>query len=276
MTDDAATTHDGIQSLLDIMRQLRDPDSGCPWDLKQNFHTIVPYTIEETYELAEAIAIEDFAQIRDELGDVLFQVVFYAQMASEQALFTFEDVVDGIAEKLLRRHPHVFAVTGGQRVLESEVKRRWEQIKVEERQQKNQRGTLDDVPMALPALSRSQKLQKRAASVGFDWSELDAVRGKVDEELGELAEAVSEGDSAAIESEVGDIFLAMVNLARHLGVDAEAALRHANRRFEDRFSLMETEAERDGSQLCEESLERLEERWQAAKRELAASASEAG
>ena len=276
MTDDAATTHDGIQSLLDIMRQLRDPDSGCPWDLKQNFHTIVPYTIEEAYELAEAIVNEDFAQIRDELGDVLFQVVFYAQMASEQALFTFEDVVDGIAEKLLRRHPHVFAVTGGQRVSESEVKRRWEQIKVEERQQKNQRGTLDDVPMALPALSRSQKLQKRAASVGFDWSELDAVRGKVDEELGELAEAVSEGDSAAIESEVGDIFLAMVNLARHLGVDAEAALRHANRRFEDRFSLMETEAERDGSQLCEESLERLEERWQAAKRELAASASEAG
>ena len=276
MTDDATTTHDGIQSLLDIMRQLRDPDSGCPWDLKQNFHTIVPHTIEETYELAEAIAIEDFAQIRDELGDVLFQVVFYAQMASEQALFTFEDVVDGIAEKLLRRHPHVFAETGGRRVSESEVKRRWEQIKVEERQQKNQLGTLDDVPRALPALSRSQKLQKRAASVGFDWSELDAVRGKVDEELGELAEAVSEGDSAAIESEVGDIFLAMVNLARHLGVDAEAALRHANRRFEDRFSLMETEAERDGSQLCEESLERLEERWQAAKRELAASASEAG
>jgi ATP diphosphatase len=276
MTDDATTTHDGIQSLLDIMRQLRDPDSGCPWDLKQNFHTIVPYTIEETYELAEAIAIEDFAQIRDELGDVLFQVVFYAQMASEQALFTFEDVVDGIAEKLLRRHPHVFAETGGQRVSESEVKRRWEQIKVEERQRKNQRGTLDDVPRALPALSRSQKLQKRAASVGFDWSELDAVRGKVDEELGELAEAVSEGDSSAIESEVGDIFLAMVNLARHLGVDAEAALRHANRRFEDRFSLMETAAERDGSQLSEESLEQLEERWQAAKRELAASAIEAG
>jgi ATP diphosphatase len=276
MTDDATTTHDGIQSLLDIMRQLRDPDSGCPWDLKQNFHTIVPYTIEETYELAEAIAIEDFAQIRDELGDVLFQVVFYAQMASEQALFTFEDVVDGIAEKLLRRHPHVFAETGGQRVSESEVKRRWEQIKVEERQRKNQRGTLDDVPRALPALSRSQKLQKRAASVGFDWSELDAVRGKVDEELVELAEAVSEGDSSAIESEVGDIFLAMVNLARHLGVDAEAALRHANRRFEDRFSLMETAAERDGSQLSEESLEQLEERWQAAKRELAASATEAG
>ena len=270
MTDDATTTHAGIQTLLDIMRRLRDPDSGCPWDLKQNFHTIVPFTIEETYELADAIAAEDFAQIRDELGDVLFQVVFYAQMASEQELFTFEDIVDGIAEKLRRRHPHVFAATGGQSVSAGEVKERWEQIKGEERQQKNQKGTLDDIPKALPALSRSQKLQKRAARVGFDWSELDAVRGKVDEELGELAEAISEGESAAIESEVGDIFLAMVNLARHLGVDAEAALRDANRRFERRFRLMETAADRDGSQLSEESLERLEERWQAAKRELAA------
>lgn len=270
MTNDATTTHVGIQSLLDIMRRLRDPDSGCPWDLKQNFHTIVPFTIEETYELADAIAAEDFAQIRDELGDVLFQVVFYAQMASEQALFTFEDVVDGIAEKLRRRHPHVFEATGGQTVSAGEVKERWEQIKGKERQQKNQKGTLDDIPKALPALSRSQKLQRRAARVGFDWSELDAVRGKVDEELGELAEAISEGESAAIESEVGDILLAMVNLARHLGVDAEAALRHANRRFEKRFRLMETAADRDGSQLSEESLERLEERWQAAKRELAA------
>jgi ATP diphosphatase len=276
MTDDATTTHDGIQSLLDIMRQLRDPDSGCPWDLKQDFHTIVPYTIEEAYELADAIAAEDFAQVRDELGDVLFQVVFYAQMARELGLFTFEDVVDGISEKLLRRHPHVFAETGGQSVSETEVKDRWEQIKGEERQQKNQRGALDDIPLALPALSRSQKLQKRAARVGFDWSEPDAVRGKVDEELEELAEAVSEGDSAAIESEVGDIFLAMVSLARHLGVDAEAALRHANRRFEDRFRLMEIAAGRDGSQLSEESLERLEQRWQAAKRELAAGASETG
>ena len=276
MTNEATSTDGGIQSLLDIMRQLRDPDSGCPWDLKQNFHTIVPHTIEETYELADAIAAEDFAQVRDELGDVLFQVVFYAQMARELGLFTFEDVVDGIAKKLLRRHPHVFAETGGQSVSETEVKDRWEQIKGEERQQKNQRGALDDIPLALPALSRSQKLQKRAARVGFDWSEPDAVRGKVDEELEELAEAVSEGDSAAIESEVGDIFLAMVNLARHLGVDAEAALRHANRRLEDRFRLMEIAAGRDGSQLSEESLERLEQRWQTAKRELAAGASETG
>ena len=196
-------------------------------------------------------------------------------MASEEELFTFDDVVDGIADKLRRRHPHIFAATDGQSVSAGEVKDQWERIKGEERQQKNQQGALDDVPKALPALSRSQKLQKRAARVGFDWSELDTVREKVDEELGELADAVSEGDSAAIESEVGDIFLAMVNLARHLGVDAEAALRHANRRFEDRFRLMETAAERDGSQLSEESLERLEERWQAAKRELADSASAA-
>ena len=270
MTDDATTTHAGIQSLLNIMRRLRDPDSGCPWDLKQNFHTIVPFTIEETYELVDAIAAEDFTQIQDELGDVLFQVVFYAQIASEQALFTFEDVVDGIAEKLRRRHPHVFAATGAESVSVGEVKERWEEIKGEERQQKNQKGTLDDIPKALPALSRSQKLQKRAARVGFDWSELDAVRGKVDEELEELAEAISKGESTAIESEVGDIFLAMVNLARHLGVDAESALRHANRRFEKRFRLMETAADCDGSQLSEESLEQLEARWQAAKRELAA------
>jgi len=272
MTNDVTTTQGGMQPLLDIMRQLRDPDTGCPWDLKQNFHTIVPFTIEETYELADAIAAEDFSQIRDELGDVLFQVVFYAQMASEESLFTFQDVVDGIADKLRRRHPHVFGATAGQGVSASEVKERWEQIKGEERQQKNQQSALDDVPKALPALSRSQKLQKRAARIGFDWSELGAVREKVDEELDELAEAVSEGDSAAIESEVGDIFLAMVNLARHLGVDAEAALRQANRRFEDRFRLMETAAKRDGSHLSEESLDRLEERWQAAKRELALSA----
>lgn len=272
MTNDVTTTQGGMQPLLDIMRQLRDPDTGCPWDLKQNFHTIVPYTIEETYELADAIAAEDFSQIRDELGDVLFQVVFYSQMASEEALFTFQDVVDGIAEKLRRRHPHVFGATAGQGVSAGEVKERWEQIKGEEREQKNQQGALDDVPKALPALSRAQKLQKRAARVGFDWSELEAVREKVDEELGELAEAVSEGDSVAIESEVGDVFLAMVNLARHLGVDAEAALRQANRRFEDRFRLMETAAKREGSHLSEESLERLEERWQTAKRELALSA----
>jgi len=270
MTNEATSTDGGIQSLLDIMRQLRDPDSGCPWDLKQNFHSIVPYTIEETYELADAIAAEDFAQIRDELGDVLFQVVFYSQMAKEQGLFSFDDVVNGISGKLLRRHPHVFAKPDERQVSEQEVKERWEQIKGEERQQKNQVGALDDVPRALPALSRSQKLQKRAARVGFDWSELGAVREKVDEELGELSEAVSDGDSEAIESEMGDVFLAMVNLARHLGVDAEAALRKANRRFEDRFRLMEKAAAVDGSELREESLQQLEQRWQAAKAYLAA------
>ena len=272
MTNEATSTDGGIQSLLDIMRRLRDPDGGCPWDLKQNFHSIVPYTIEETYELADAIAAEDFAQIRDELGDVLFQVVFYSQMAKEQGLFSFDDVVNGISRKLLRRHPHVFAKPDERQVSEQEVKERWEQIKGEERQQKNQVGALDDVPRALPALSRSQKLQKRAARVGFDWSELGAVREKVDEELGELSEAVSDGDSEAIESEMGDVFLAMVNLARHLGVDAEAALRKANRRFEDRFRLMEKAAAVEGSQLSEEPLDQLEQRWQAAKRELAAKA----
>ena len=269
MTEDAATTHDGIQSLLDIMRQLRDPDSGCPWDLKQNFHTIVPYTIEETYELAEAIAIEDFAQIRDELGDVLFQVVFYAQMASEQALFTFEDVVDGIAEKLLRRHPHVFAVTGGQRVSESEVKRRWEQIKVEERQQKNQRGTLDDVPMALPALSRSQKLQKRAANVGFDWPELEAVVEKLHEETGELLAQWQEDktDKNKLKEEIGDILFVAANLARKAGVDPETALIETNRKFERRFHYIENALAEQNIPIEEAGLEKMDSLWDAAKKE---------
>ncbi|MAA84868.1 MAG: nucleoside triphosphate pyrophosphohydrolase [Halieaceae bacterium] len=255
--------------LLDIMRQLRDPDSGCPWDLRQDFHTIVPFTIEETYELADAIASGDFSQVCDELGDVLFQVVFYAQMASERRLFDFADVAEGIAQKLLRRHPHVFARSCDEPVSEAEVKERWETIKGEERQQKDQRGVLDDVPRALPALSRAQKLQKRAARVGFDWPDRAGVHDKIQEELAELAEAISEDDGGAIEAELGDVFLAMVNLARHLGVDAESAVRQANNRFESRFRVMEQAAAEDNSDLQHEALDRLEDRWQAAKRHLA-------
>ena len=264
-----AETTDPMGLLLDIMRQLRDPDSGCPWDLRQDFHTIVPFTIEETYELADAIASGDFPQVCDELGDVLFQVVFYAQMASERRLFDFNDVVEGIAQKLLRRHPHVFARNSDKPISEVEVKERWEAIKGEERQQKNQRGVLDDVPRALPALSRAQKLQKRAARVGFDWPDRVGVHAKVEEELAELEQAISEEDGVAIEAEVGDVLLAMVNLARHLGVDAESAVRQANHRFESRFRVMEQAAAEDNSDLQHEALDRLEDRWQAAKRHLA-------
>ena len=268
MSKDPRSSGGPIEGLLEIMRALRDPATGCPWDLRQDFDSIVPFTIEETYELAAAIASGDTAQICDELGDVLFQVVFYAQIASERSLFDFADVARGISEKLVRRHPHVFDAVGEELITEAEVKARWETIKEQERSLKDQNGALDDVPLALPSLSRAQKLQKRAAGVGFDWPDLTGVFGKVDEEIGELKEAVQGEDADAIEDEMGDIFLAMVNLARHLDVDAEAALRKANSRFESRFRLMEAAATEEGSRLQEEGLDLLELRWQSAKRQL--------
>lgn len=268
MSKDPRSSGGPIEGLLEIMRALRDPATGCPWDLRQDFDSIVPFTIEETYELAAAIGSGDSAQICDELGDVLFQVVFYAQIASERSLFDFADVARGISEKLVRRHPHVFDAVGEELITEAEVKARWETIKEQERSLKDQNGALDDVPLALPSLSRAQKLQKRAAGVGFDWPDLTGVFDKVDEEIGELKEAVQGEDADAIEDEMGDIFLAMVNLARHLDVDAEAALRKANSRFESRFRLMEAAATEEGSRLQEEGLDLLELRWQSAKRQL--------
>ena len=268
MSKDPRSSGGPIEELLEIMRALRDPATGCPWDLRQDFDSIVPFTIEETYELAAAIGSGDSAQICDELGDVLFQVVFYAQIASERSLFDFADVARGISEKLVRRHPHVFDAVGEELITEAEVKARWETIKEQERSLKDQNGALDDVPLALPSLSRAQKLQKRAAGVGFDWPDLTGVFDKVDEEIGELKEAVQGEDADAIEDEMGDIFLAMVNLARHLDVDAEAALRKANSRFESRFRLMEAAATEEGSRLQEEGLDLLELRWQSAKRQL--------
>lgn len=268
MSKDPRSSGGPIEELLEIMRALRDPATGCPWDLRQDFDSIVPFTIEETYELAAAIASGDTAQICDELGDVLFQVVFYAQIASERSLFDFADVARGISEKLVRRHPHVFDAVGEELITEAEVKARWETIKEQERSLKDQNGALDDVPLALPSLSRAQKLQKRAAGVGFDWPDLTGVFDKVDEEIGELKEAVQGEDADAIEDEMGDIFLAMVNLARRLDVDAEAALRKANSRFESRFRLMEAAATEEGSRLQEEGLDLLELRWQSAKRQL--------
>jgi ATP diphosphatase len=258
-----------VEGLLEIMRALRDPATGCPWDLRQDFDSIVPFTIEETYELAAAIAAKDPAQICDELGDVLFQVVFYAQIATEKSLFDFADVANAISTKLVRRHPHVFDAQGEEPVTETEVKERWEAIKEQERSLKNQNGVLDDVPLALPSLSRAQKLQKRAAGVGFDWPDLAGVFAKVDEEIAELEEAVQQGDTVAIEDEVGDVFLTVVNLARHLHVDAEAAVRKANLRFESRFQLMEMASEADGSRLRDEDPGLLERRWQTAKQQLA-------
>lgn len=259
-----------LADLLRIMQRLRDPRSGCPWDLAQDFRSIVPSTLEECYELAAAIEAGDYPHLADEIGDLLFQVVFYAQLGRERGLFDFPAIVHGLASKLLRRHPHVFAHGEIEGVVDAqtdtaEVKAQWERIKAEERASRAQHGILDDVPLALPALPRAQKLQKRAARVGFDWSEVTGVWDKLDEERRELAEAQAAGDAAAIEEELGDLLFTIVNLGRHLGVDAESALRRASAKFESRFGAMERRAKDQGVGLEQLESAALEALWQAAK-----------
>ena len=250
-----------IEKLLDIMAALRDPQDGCPWDLQQDFSSIAPYTIEEAYEVADAIARGDLAALEDELGDLLFQVVFHARMAEEQGAFGFEDVARGIADKMLRRHPHVFG-SAEERAAGPE-KGAWERIKSAERRTSGVTpGVLDGIPLSLPALKRAQKLGKRAATVGFDWRDPAGVRNKVDEELDELDAALDAGDAAAVREELGDLLFSIANLARHLGVDAEDALAAANRKFERRFRAMEAGEKGALADLDEAA---LEARWQAAK-----------
>ena len=272
MVDKSGSVPVQIEHLLGIVRRLRDPDQGCPWDVGQTFQSIVPHTIEEAYELADAIESNDFDQIREEAGDVLFQVLFYAQMADEKQHFNFADVVDGLSEKLIRRHPHVFSrnSTAQQEtpIAVYDVSDSWEKIKRTERQRKQQSGILDDIPVSLPALTRAQKIQKRASRVGFDWADLAGVFEKLEEEICELKEALVEGEKAAIESELGDVLFCVVNLARHLDFDAETAMRGATRKFEGRFRLMEEQAIASGSRLEDESVSTLEARWQTAKRDL--------
>jgi ATP diphosphatase len=271
MVDESGPRPVKIERLLGIVRRLRDPDQGCPWDVGQTFRSIVPHTLEEAYELADAIESNDFDQIKEEAGDVLFQVLFYAQMADEQQHFDFADVVDDLSNKLIRRHPHVFSSdSNGEReepIAASEVADGWERIKRTERQLKRKSGILDDIPPNLPALTRAQKIQKRAARVGFDWADMAGVFEKLEEEICELKEALVEEEAAAIESELGDVFFCVVNLARHLGFDAETAMRGATRKFEGRFRLMEEQAIANGSRLEDENASSLESRWQAAKRD---------
>ena len=254
-----------IEELLEVMRRLRDPDGGCPWDLKQDFSTIAPYTIEEAYEVADAIAQGDLQELKKELGDLLFQIVFYAQLASEQGAFGFDDVVEAITEKMLRRHPHVF----GDAVCEDEasLKEAWEAEKQRERRDQAQHSALDGVARALPALVRADKLQKRAARVGFDWPDAGGAMAKVEEELEEVREAVAGGDPARIEEEVGDLLFAAVNVARLLGVDAEQALRGSNERFERRFRTMEKQLQEQGRAMNGLDPEALDEAWEAAKKQ---------
>ncbi len=275
-----------IDQLVELMARLRDPQGGCPWDLEQNFESVAPYTIEEAYEVADVIERGAFSELKGELGDLLFQVVFHARMAEEEGLFNFADVVEAIVTKMTRRHPHVF----GDAVINSvpEQSEAWEQLKREEQaeqQPEQQSGSLlDGITRKLPALSRAEKLQRRAARSGFDWPGVDGVIAKVGEELAELQEAVTcmealnsrahgcagaieGGDRDRITDELGDLLFSCTNLARHLEIDGEQALRKSSEKFESRFSRMEAKLQAEGKQLQECSEAELDELWEIVKRE---------
>jgi ATP diphosphatase len=259
------------------MAALRTAGTGCPWDLAQNFSTIAPYTIEEAYEVADAIARRDFDDLRDELGDLLLQVVFHARMAEEAGLFGFGDVVEAITEKLVRRHPHVFGDAGS---LDTEaVNALWDKIKAQEKAERRaaraidpngarerSKGALADVPVALPALTRALKLQEKAGKVGFDWNDPLAVLAKIREEADEIAAALASGEAGAAREEVGDLLFAVVNLARHLGADPEAALRATNEKFERRFGYIEQALASAGKTPEQSTLVQMDELWNEAKR----------
>ena len=267
-----------IARLLDIMAALRSPETGCPWDLAQNFSTIAPYTLEEAYEVADAIARGDLADLREELGDLLLQVVFHARMAQEQSAFDFGDVVAAITEKLVRRHPHVFGQESSSdyKHTPQAVEGLWERIKAQEAQEKAGRkgtsadeGALAGVPVALPALTRALKLQAKASKVGFDWNDPRAVLRKIREEADEIEAELdrAERDDAATAAEVGDLLFAVVNLARHLRADPEAVLRQTNRKFERRFAAIERALAAQGKTPLEATLAEMEALWNEAKAE---------
>ncbi len=268
------TAKDAMDRLLQIMAMLRDPVSGCPWDLQQTFASIAPHTLEEVYEVIDAIETGDMQQLQSELGDLLFQIVFYAQLGKEQEFFDFAGIAEAISTKLLQRHPHVFpgatlASYGKKGELTSDqVVANWEQLKAEERRQKHaaqQQSALNDVPFALPALLRAAKLQKRAATGGFDWPNVSPVILKVKEELAELEMAIVSKDSRNIEEEFGDILFTMVNLARHLGLNPESSLRQANCKFETRFRYIEDVLAKAGVVMKDLSEQELDSYWNEAK-----------
>jgi ATP diphosphatase len=258
-----ARANDGIARLLAIMARLRDPETGCDWDVAQTFATIAPYTIEEAYEVADAIARDDMAALREELGDLLLQVVFHARMAEELGSFDFDAVAHAISDKMTERHPHIFGDASDQG---QSRETRWEAQKAAEREAKGATSALDGVALALPALMRAEKLQKRAARVGFDWPDAKGPREKIDEELRELEAAAARGDRDAIRDELGDVLFSVCNLARHLGVDPETALRGTVDKFAARFHFVEQDL---GADLAKRSLDELEASWQRAKVRLA-------
>ena len=262
-----------ISRLIEIMAQLRTPVTGCPWDLEQNFQTIAPYTIEEAYEVADAIARSDFEDLKDELGDLLLQVVYHARMAEEQRAFEFGDVVEAITRKMIRRHPHVFADKDGN-IAPAGVKSAWERIKAEEKaeraarrphQQQEQSSVLAGVKAGWPALTRAMELQRKASSVGFDWNDPRAVLDKIREEADEIEAALDRGDKAELASETGDLLFALVNLARHIDADPDMALRGANAKFERRFAYIEQALASQGRKPEGASLAEMDALWDEAK-----------
>lgn len=270
-----------IDRLIAIMRMLRDKQHGCPWDLEQTIKSLLPYTLEEVYEVADAIENNDLVELEDELGDLLFQVIFYAQIAKEQGAFDFQDIATAISDKLVRRHPHVFpdgdvAQFGiPQDISAQQVVVNWEAIKELEREEKRKKGgrtavaevesILDDVPRALPAMERARKLQKRAAQVGFDWAEIAPVLEKLKEEVAEFEEALASGNPERMNDELGDVLFATINLARHSNIEPEVALRSTNRRFEARFKWIEAALSAQGKALKGANLEELDALWNQAK-----------
>jgi len=248
------------------MRRLRDPQSGCPWDIQQTFHSIAPYTVEEAYEVADAIERNDMKELPQELGDLLFQVVFHAQMAEELGLFQFNDVVAAINDKLIRRHPHVFGDADIRTAEEQTLA--WEEHKARERQQNQYQSVLDGIAKTLPGLTRAAKLQKRAAKVGFDWDKIEPIFDKLTEEVDELkAELAQNASWERVEEELGDTLFTVVNIARHAGIDPELAMRRANAKFETRFKHMEAAIKTAGESIGDLSIERLESYWLQAKQE---------
>ena len=261
-----------VEDLIYVMRRLRDPLTGCPWDIMQDFASVVPHTLEEAYEVVDAIEQEDYLHLGEELGDLLFQVIFYSQLGDEKELFNFHEVVDQQVSKIITRHPHVFpqGTIKSERLAhdvpeEAQIKENWEAIKQRDRNSRGALGRLADVPHALAALSRAQKLQKRASRHGFDWTEISGVIAKIDEERAELEQALKANDKQQIEEELGDLIFACVNLARHKGLDAEAMLRKSNRKFESRFALMEEQANTEQVEFDDLSADQKNRLWELAK-----------
>ena len=254
-----------INRILDIMAALRDPKTGCPWDLKQDFASIAPYTLEEAYEVTDAVERGDMDELKNELGDLLLQVVFHARMAEELGLFNFDDVVDAISDKMIRRHPHVFS--DGDADNADTVRQSWEEIKAQEKAEKGKSeadSLMDDIPLALPGLSRAVKIQNRAARIQFDWPGIQPVFDKLQEEIGEVREAIKSGSTDAMEDEIGDLLFVVANIARHLKIDPEKAVRRTNGKFISRFKYLEAQAAQSNKESL--TLEELEAFWQAAKK----------